>query len=129
MTVTSIETPDAPRPIGSYSQAIDAGHFVFISGQLGIDPATGELSGGASIELQTRQAMRNLIAVLAAAGLTAGNIVKTTVFLADIRDFQSFNKIYEQELAGGGAKPARSAVAVAALPRNALVEIEAIACR
>ncbi|MCU0609133.1 MAG: Rid family detoxifying hydrolase [Chitinispirillaceae bacterium] len=125
MTVTIIKTPSAPPPVGPYSQAVDTGQFVFVSGQLGIDPAAGGLC--TSIEDQTRQAMKNLVAVLASAGLTKENIVKTTVFLAVIGDFQVFNRVYEHELAD--AKPARSVVAVAGLPRDALVEIEAIACR
>lgn len=126
MPQTIIFTPDAPQPIGPYSQAIDTGTFVFVSGQVPVDPATGKLSGD-TIDSQARQALRNLKAVLAAAGLGPHNIVKTLVFLRSMADFGTFNALYEEELEG--AKPARSTVEVSALPRGALVEIEAVACR
>lgn len=126
MPQTVILTPMAPQPIGPYSQAIDTGTFVFISGQVPIDPATGSLSGD-TIDTQGRQALRNLKAVLAAAGLGPRHLVKTLVFLRSMADFNTFNAIYEEELEG--AKPARSAVAVSALPMDSLVEIEAVACR
>jgi len=126
MPFKTILTADAPQPIGPYSQAIDTGNFLFVSGQVPVDPATGKLSGE-TIAPQARQALRNLKAVLAAAGLTPGHLVKTTVFIRSMADFAAFNAIYEEEL--GGAKPARSTVEVSALPRNALCEIEAVACR
>lgn len=126
MPHTVILTPNAPQPIGPYSQAIDTGTFVFVSGQVPIDPATGKLSGD-TIDTQARQALRNLKAVLAAAGLGPRTIVKTLVFLRSMADFTAFNAIYEEEL--DGAKPARSTVEVSALPRGSLVEIEAVACR
>jgi 2-iminobutanoate/2-iminopropanoate deaminase len=124
----TIHTPQAPSPIGPYSQAIDTGSLVFVSGQLPIDPdsAAGGLDGD-TIVPQACRALRNLKAVLAAAGLTTDNIVKTTVFIRSMADFGAFNAVYEKEL--GGAKPARSVVEVSALPRGALVEIEAVACR
>jgi 2-iminobutanoate/2-iminopropanoate deaminase len=121
-----IHTTRAPQPVGPYSQAVAAQGFVFIAGQIPLDPETGTLKGS-TIEEQTCQAMRNLKAVLAAAGLAPEALVKTTVFLRSMDDFSAFNAVYEEEL--GGAKPARSVVAVAALPRGALVAIEAMACR
>jgi 2-iminobutanoate/2-iminopropanoate deaminase len=121
-----ILTPEAPQPIGPYSQAIGAGPFLFISGQVPLDPATGELDGD-RIETQARRALRNLKAVLSVAGFGPADLVKTTVFLRSMADFGTFNSLYEEEL--NGAKPARSVVEVSALPRNALVEIEAVACR
>jgi 2-iminobutanoate/2-iminopropanoate deaminase len=121
-----IHTASAPQPIGPYSQATTSVGFVFISGQIALDPESGALKGS-SIEEQTRQAMRNLKAVLGAAGLAPDALVKTTVFLRSMADFGAFNVIYEEELAG--ARPARSVVEVGALPRGALVEIEGVACR
>ena len=126
MPHTTIHTTEAPQPIGPYSQGTGAGPFIFISGQIPLDPATGSLSGD-TIETQGKQALRNLKAVLAAAGLGPEDLVKTTVFIRSMADFGAFNALYEEEL--GGAKPARSVVEVSALPKAALVEIEAIACR
>lgn len=117
--------PGAPAAIGPYSHAVSVGDFVFCSGQLGIDPATGRLPG--SISAQATQALRNLSAVLEASGCSLGDVVKTTVFLVDIHDFNAVNEVY-----GSFFKrdcPARSAFQVAALPKGALVEIEAIAAR
>lgn len=114
----------APAAIGPYSQAIKAGMFVFASGSLGIDPATGEFAPG-GVEAQTRQSLENLAAVLSAAGTSLENVVKSTVFLADIDDFAAMNAVYEQFFPG--APPARSALQVAALPKAAEVEIEVIA--
>lgn len=121
-----IHTENAPKPVGPYSQAVEAGPFVFVAGQIALDPESGKMQG-ATIQEQTRQSMRNLKAVLTAAGLTPAALVKTTVFLRSMADFGAFNTVYEEEL--GGAVPARSVVEIAALPRGALVEIEAIACR
>lgn len=117
-----ISTPNAPAAIGPYSQAIRAGNFLFASGQLGLDPATGELQQG--IEAQTRQALANMQAVLAEAGATVADVVKTTIFLADMADFAVVNRIYGEVF--GHEPPARSTVQVAALPKNGLVEIEMI---
>ena len=122
----TIHTSAAPQPVGPYSQAVAAGSLVFISGQIPLDPVTGELKGP-TISEQALQALRNLKAVLAEAGCAPDALVKTTVYLRSIADFKDFNTVYEEEL--GGARPARSVVEVAALPRGALVEIEAIACR
>ena len=120
-----ITTTEAPGAIGPYSQAIDTGAFVFASGQIPINPATGELPAG--IEQQTAQAIANVKAILAAAGLTIDNVVKTTVFLADMGEFAEMNKVYAQHFTE--PFPARSAVAVKDLPKAVRVEIEVIAAR
>ena len=121
----TIHTDSAPQAIGPYSQAVQAGDVVYTSGQLGIDPTTGALPAG--IEAQAHGAMRNLGAILRAAGLDYGNIVKTTIFLKDLKDFGAVNAIYESYFTG--AYPARSCVQVAALPKGGLVEIECVAVR
>jgi 2-iminobutanoate/2-iminopropanoate deaminase len=125
MTRQSISTGGAPAAIGPYSQAIRSGDMLFCSGQLGLDPATGELADG--IEAQAERALRNLRSVLDAAGLGFDDVVKTTIFLADINDFATVNAIYAKFMPD--PPPARSTVQVAALPKAALVEIEAIARR
>ena len=122
----TVHTTAAPSPIGPYSQAVAAGPYVFFSGQVGLDPKTGALAEG--VEGQTRQAMENLAAVLAAAGCTFADVVKTTLFLLDMNDFTAVNAIYGESFEGGPT-PARSTVAVAGLPRGARVEVEAIALR
>jgi 2-iminobutanoate/2-iminopropanoate deaminase len=119
-----VSTPDAPRAIGPYSQATRANGFLFTAGQVGFDPATGELVDG-GIGEQTERVLANLGAILRAAGLELSNVVKTTVFLVDMADFARMNEVYAQ--AFGDHRPARSTVAVAALPRGARVEIEAVA--
>lgn len=121
-----IATQQAPAAIGPYSQAIEAGGLVFVSGQLPIDPATGEFAPGGVKEL-TRQSLTNMQNILAEAGLTMENVVKTTVFLADMADFADMNSVYTEFFPG--VCPARSAVAVKTLPKGALVEIECIAAR
>ena len=118
-----ISTPNAPAAIGPYSQAIELGELVFTSGQIGIDPACGEITGKTIAE-QTEQVMKNLQAVLAAAGSSMEQAVKTTCFLADIADFAAFNEVYGKYFT---EKPARSCVAAKALPKGALVEVEVIA--
>jgi 2-iminobutanoate/2-iminopropanoate deaminase len=123
----TIQTASAPAPIGPYSQAVAAGPFVFTSGVLGVDPASGALSGDDAAG-QTRAAMKNLGSVLAAAGLAFADIVKTTIFLIDMSDFRAVNEVYAESFAGV-PPPARTTVAVAALPRGARVEIESIALR
>jgi 2-iminobutanoate/2-iminopropanoate deaminase len=125
--MNTIHTVAAPGAIGPYSQAVAAGGYVFTSGQIGLDPANGQLVDG-GIEAQTRQVMANLAAVLAAAGLTFADVVKTTIFLIEMNDFAAVNAVYGDSFEDG-PKPARSTVAVAALPRGARVEIEAIALR
>ena len=118
-----LATSNAPAAIGPYSQGIRAGHLVFSSGQIPVDPATGLIPEG--IQAQTRQAMENVLAVLAEAGATAENIVKTTVFLQDMNDFAAMNEVYATFFSG--AAPARSAVQVARLPKDGPIEIEAVA--
>ena len=121
-----IATTNAPAAIGPYSQAIAANGFVFVSGQIPIDPATGEFVPG-GIQEQTRQSLENGKAILTQAGLTLDNVIKTTVFLSDIQNFAAMNEIYAQYFAA--ECPARSAVQVANLPKGALVEIEMIAAQ
>lgn len=120
-----IATTNAPGAIGPYSQAINAGPFVFISGQIPVNPATGEIPEG--IAPQTAQSIANIKAILAEAGLTIDNVVKTTVFLADMNDFGAMNAVYADNFTA--PFPARSAVAVKELPKQVLVEIEVIAAK
>ena len=121
--MNKIHTDKAPAAIGPYSQAITSGSMLYTSGQIPVDPATGAVVEG-GIEQQAEQVMKNLCAVLEAAGSSFAKVVKTTCFLQDMGDFAAFNAIYEQYLT---EKPARSCVAVAALPKGVLVEVEAIA--
>jgi len=123
--INTIQTDKAPAAIGPYAQANQAGGFIFTSGQIPIDPGTGALVEGA-IEAQTERALENLKAVLEAAGSGLDRVVKTTVFLTDINDFAKMNAVYARYFDGEGL-PARSAVQVAALPKGAQVEIEAVA--
>jgi 2-iminobutanoate/2-iminopropanoate deaminase len=124
MPIDTVATSGAPRAIGPYSQALRAGGFLFTAGQVGFDPATGELVDGGIAE-QTRQVLANLRAILEAGGSGLGQVVKTTVFLVDMADFAAMNEVYAEVF--GTHRPARSTVAVAALPRGARVEIEAVA--
>lgn len=119
-----ITAPKAPKAIGPYSAAVQAANLVYTSGQLGLDPATGDLVPG-GVEAEARQALANLQAVLEAASLTLENVIKTTVFLKDMNDFARVNAIYGEFFTGD--YPARSAVQVAALPKGGAVEIEAVA--
>lgn len=124
---TKISTSNAPAAIGPYNQAIRYGQFVYTSGQIALDPVTGELSGD-NVESQTHRVLQNLQAVLHSAGTSLAGVVKTTVFLARMSDFQAMNAVYATYFEGpDGLMPARSTVAVAELPRKALVEIECIA--
>jgi 2-iminobutanoate/2-iminopropanoate deaminase len=122
----AIATRGAPAAVGPYSQAIAAGDFVFCSGQVHLDPASGALVEG-DISTQTAQVLQNLSAVLEAAGLSLANVVKTTVFLVDINDFGAMNEVYGRYMPD--PPPARSTIGVAALPKGARVEIELIATR
>ncbi|MCI0371944.1 MAG: RidA family protein [candidate division NC10 bacterium] len=124
MALTTVSTPGAPRAIGPYSQAVGANGFLFTAGQVGFDPATGELVDGGIAE-QTERVLENLGAILHAAGVDFSSVVKTTVFLVDMADFAVMNGVYAA--AFGEHRPARSTVAVAALPRGARVEIDAVA--
>ncbi|MEN9231898.1 MAG: RidA family protein [Thermostichus sp. DG02_5_bins_236] len=122
----AVQTDAAPAPVGPYSQGIAAlGPFIFTAGQVGLDPKTGKLVGD-DITSQTHQVLRNLQAVLTAGGTNLSNVVKTTVFLADMNDFAAMNRVY-QEFFSTDPAPARSCVQVGRLPLNALVEIEAVA--
>jgi len=124
VSLKTVHTANAPSAIGPYSQAIVANGMVFTAGQIAIDPASGQVVGG-DVAAQTEQVMKNLSAVLEAAGAGWKDVVKTTVFLHDMNDFPRVNEVYGRML--GDARPARSTVQVAALPRNVLVEIDAIA--
>ena len=121
---TPIHTNNAPAAIGPYSQAVQTGNMLFVSGQIPIDPATGEFAGN-DITTQTNQSLTNIKNILAAAGYTLNDVVKTTVLLADIADFAAMNAVYAEYFCEN--KPARAAFAVKDLPRGALVEIEAVA--
>ncbi|GIK08360.1 MAG: endoribonuclease L-PSP [Anaerolineaceae bacterium] len=121
---TIVFTPNAPRAIGPYSQAVRADGLVFTAGQIGLDPSTMEMVAG-GVEEQTRQVLTNLKSVLEAAGSSLGRVVKTTVFLTDMANFAAMNAIYAEFFPD--EPPARSAVAAAGLPKGALVEIEAVA--
>ena len=123
---TPIHTPNAPAAIGPYSQAVQAGNLLFVSGQIPVDPATGAFAGS-DIATQTRQSLTNVKNILEAAGFCLADVVKTTVLLADIADFAAMNAVYAEYFVEN--KPARAAFAVKDLPKGALVEIEAIAAK
>jgi 2-iminobutanoate/2-iminopropanoate deaminase len=125
-TKTAISTTEAPAAIGPYSQAVRVGDMLFASGQVGLDPATGHLVEGGIVE-QTKRVFENIKALLAAAGSDLSEVVKTTVYLKNMSDFAAMNEIYAKYLAPSGVvAPARSTVAVAGLPKDALVEVEVI---
>lgn len=124
--ITAVTTAAAPAPVGPYNQAVKAGGLLFCSGQIALDPASGAMVGAGDVEAETRQVLANLRAVLAEAGCTPQQVVRTTVFLADLGDFARVNAIYA-EVFGAGVSPARACVEVAALPRGARVEIDCIA--
>jgi 2-iminobutanoate/2-iminopropanoate deaminase len=118
-----IATTDAPQAIGPYSQAVRSGDFLFVSGQIAIDPQTAEIISG-DIEVQTDQVLKNIAAIIDAAGLSLQNVVKCTCFLKDMNDFAKFNAVYENYF--GESLPARETVEVARLPKDVLVEVSAI---
>lgn len=124
MSKTLVSTDSAPKAIGPYSQAVKAGGMIFCSGQIPLDPATGELVS-ADIQTETRRVLDNLVAVLAAAGAKPAHVVRTTIFLTDLGDFAKVNEVYATVF--GDAPPARATVQVAALPKGARVEIDCIA--
>jgi 2-iminobutanoate/2-iminopropanoate deaminase len=124
MPKQTVSTLDAPQAIGPYAQAVKAGGFVVTSGQIALDPATGDLVAGGT-EAETKQVLKNLLAVLGAAGARPEDVVKTTIFLVDLGDFALVNRLYGDVF--GASLPARSTVQVAALPKGARVEIEAMA--
>lgn len=121
-----IHTPAAPEPVGPYNQAVAAGGLLFCSGQIALDPASGTMVGQGDVKAEARQVLANLVAVLTAAGCGPDRVVRTTVFLTDLADFAAVNAIYAETF-GTGVSPARACVQVAALPKGALVEIDAIA--
>ena len=121
-----IATPDAPQAIGPYSQAIRSGNFLFVSGQIAIDPQAADMIEG-DIEAQTQQALKNVAAIIDAAGMSLQDVVKCTCFLKDMNDFIKFNGVYENYF--GEILPARETVEVSRLPKDALVEVSAICCK
>lgn len=126
MTRTVISTPKAPKAIGPYSQAIRSGDLLFLSGQIALDPATGEMVGNGDVRQETERVMANAAAVLEAGGASFADVVKATIFLRDMADFSIVNEVYGRAFEGR-EPPARSTVAAAGLPRNARVEIELVA--
>ena len=126
MSARAITTSSAPAPVGPYNQAVLAGGWLYCSGQIPLDPATGAMVGDGDAAAETRQVLSNLQAVLAEAGAKPSDVVRTTVFLADLADFQTVNGIYA-EVFGDGVSPARACVQVAALPKGARVEIDCVA--
>ena len=122
----AVITQEAPAPVGPYNQAVIAGGWLYCSGQIPLDPATGAMVGDGDVEAETRQVLRNLKAVLQEAGTDPSKVVRTTVFLVDLGDFQAVNAIYA-EMFGDGVSPARACVQVAALPKGSKVEIDCIA--
>ncbi|GAC1394742.1 MAG: RidA family protein [Ktedonobacteraceae bacterium] len=123
-SITAVNTTQAPAAIGPYNQAIRYGNFVYTSGQVALDPTSGQVVGD-DVQTQTRRVFQNLQAVLSSAGTSLNNVVKTTVFLVSMGDFQAMNAVYAEYFQD--TKPARSTIAVAELPRKALVEIECVA--
>ena len=122
----AVITQEAPAPVGPYNQAVIAGGWLYCSGQIPLDPTTGTMVGEGNVEAETRQVLRNLKAVLQEAGTDPSKVVRTTVFLVDLGDFQAVNAIYA-EVFGNGVSPARACVQVAALPKGSKVEIDCIA--
>ena len=122
----AVITQEAPAPVGPYNQAVIAGGWLYCSGQIPLDPATGAMVGEGNVEAETRQVLRNLKAVLQEAGTDPSHVVRTTVFLVDLGDFQAVNAIYA-EMFGDGVSPARACVQVAALSKGSKVEIDCIA--
>jgi reactive intermediate/imine deaminase len=126
MQPEAVITTQAPAPVGPYNQAVKAGGVLYCSGQIALDPSTGAMVGGGDVEAETRQVLANLKAVLEAGGSSPQQVLRTTVFLADLSDFARVNALYA-EMFGEGVSPARACVEVAALPKGARVEIDAIA--
>jgi reactive intermediate/imine deaminase len=124
--IEAVTTTLAPAPVGPYNQAVKAAGLLFCSGQIALDPSSGAMVGGGDVEAETRQVLANLQAVLAEAGCTPQQVVRTTVFLVDLADFALVNGLYA-EMFGAGVSPARACVQVAALPKGAKVEIDCVA--
>jgi|TARA_B100000959_G_scaffold45255_1_gene45841 reactive intermediate/imine deaminase len=125
-SVQAINTESAPAPVGPYNQAVLAGGWLYCSGQIALDPVNGVMVGQGEVEAETRQVLNNLIAVLKAAGAEASQVIRTTVYLTDLADFQRVNALYA-EVFGSGISPARACVQVAALPKGGRVEIDCVA--
>ncbi len=125
-SIKAIKTLSAPAPVGPYNQAVIAGDWLYCSGQIALDPKTGNMTGEGQIDAETMQVLSNLKAVLIAAGATPEQVVKTTIYLVDLKDFDDVNKIYSETF-GVGISPARACVEVSALPKGGRVEIECIA--
>ncbi|KGG12830.1 MULTISPECIES: RidA family protein [Prochlorococcus] len=123
---TKIETDEAPSPVGPYSQAILAGGWLYCSGQIGLNPSTGAMVGDGCIEEETRQVLKNLVAVINAANMKPSQVIRTTIYLVNLKDFDKVNKIYG-EVFGKGSSPARACIEVSRLPKGALVEIDCVA--
>jgi 2-iminobutanoate/2-iminopropanoate deaminase len=126
---TAVRSDQAPAPIGPYSQAIASGDLLFCSGQVALDPATGQMLGGGTVEGETEVVLRNLGAVLEAGGCSFADVLKTTIYLVDMADFPVVNEIYAACFPEGSPPPARATVAVSGLPKGAVVEIDAVARR
>ena len=126
MPAKAITTTAAPAPVGPYNQAVLAGGWLYCSGQIPLDPTTGAMVGDGDVVEETRQVLKNLVAVLSEAGATPAQVVRTTVFLVDLGDFQTVNQLYA-DVFGDGVSPARACVQVAALPKGARVEIDCVA--
>ena len=126
LSIEAIKSNAAPSPVGPYNQAILAGEWLFCSGQIALDPRTGEMVGDGDVEKETHQVLKNLLAVLKAAGGDASNIVRTTIFLSNLNDFNKVNNIYS-EIFKDKISPARACVEVSALPKGGLVEIDCVA--
>ena len=126
MPAKAITTTAAPAPVGPYNQAVLAGGWLYCSGQIPLDPTTGAMVGDGDVAEETRQVLKNLVAVLNEAGATPAHVVRTTVFLVDLGDFQTVNQLYA-DVFGDGVSPARACVQVAALPKGARVEIDCVA--
>jgi len=122
----AIETKGAPSPVGPYSQAVLAGEWLYCSGQIALDPSTGEIVGAGNIEEETSQVLKNLLMVLNAGGAKASNVIRTTIYLVNLKDFNKVNKIYSKFFQSG-ISPARACVEVSALPKGSLVEIDCVA--
>ena len=124
--IESIQTNSAPKPVGPYNQAVLVANWLYCSGQIALDPSTGVMIGNGSIEEETRQVLKNLIAVVEAAGGKSSNVVRTTIYLTDLNDFAKVNAIYAETF-GGSASPARACVEVSNLPKGGKIEIDCIA--
>ena len=124
--IESIETEFAPKPVGPYNQAVSVENWLYCSGQIALDPATGVMIGNGSIEEETRQVLKNLMAVVEAAGGNNSNVIRTTIYLTDLNDFAKVNAIYAETF-DGAASPARACVEVSNLPKGGKIEIDCIA--